>query len=398
MKNKIRAEENALFIWNLDNARTSYINGEELQALVDWANGGENGFAKRLLSSGIVKEEDKKDILQEAIAASKRKAPDKSFCAPESLHIELTARCALHCPQCYKDLSKEDLSFPLLEEILKQADEMSVFQIAFGGGEPLLYPFLKEAIQLTSSLGMSCSVTTSGYGLNEEFLHQLIHMGLKHIQISLNGSTKEIHEQSRDGFNYAIQALTLLQETGISYGINWVARIDNIHDFPFLISLARKYKAQNINILRYKPSQRENFKETSLSPEKVRFLVDTIRQTKGIVLKVDSAFSNLLCYLNQKPAIFSGCGAGRRFLAVDANGEIRPCSHIDMKEKMGNLKDIWYHSENLSMFREIENKIKKPCKNCAFLHGCEGCRAIAKAGNQDFYAGDSDCAFYQTIQ
>ena len=395
--NKVRSEENALLIWNPQNARTTYINGAELEALADWANGKQNGFSNRLETLGIICENDKKYILEAIKNARFLKAPKNSFCAPESIHIELTARCRLNCPQCYKSLSQQDLLWDFLKNIINQADKMSIFQIALGGGEPLLYPHLLEAINDITSRGMACSVTTSGYALDDDYLKELINTGLNHIQVSLNGSTEKIHSFSRDGFKYAINALSLLQKSSISYGINWVARMDNIDDFPALIDLAKHYKSQNINILRYKPSGRENFSKITLTKEKLLLLEDIIRTTTNISLKVDSAFSNLLCHINNRTGIFSGCGAGRRFFAIDAEGYLRPCSHVDMKEKTSNLNETWFHSENFNMFRVIESYIGEPCKNCIFISGCGSCRAVTHNNTHDFYAGDLNCCFYNKV-
>lgn len=373
---KVRAEEDALLIWNREQARTSYISGEELLALNRWTEGESNGFSGRLKTLGIISESDIPAIKEAIYESKKIKAPLRSFCVPESIHIELTAKCPLNCPQCYKIRSETELPYNLLLDIIKQADELKVFQIALGGGEPLLYPQLAEIISEISSRGMASSITTSGYSLNKKCLIILQDAGLNHIQISLNGSIKKIHSLSRDGFEYGNSALELLEQSKISFGINWVVRKDNIEDFPALLALAKKHKANNINILRYKPSENEVFSDVNPSSVQILLLINIIKREKGIHIKVDSAFSGLLCYLNNRTGTFSGCGAGRRFLAFDAEGYFRPCSHVDMKEKSDNIMDLWNNSPHLNMFRMINDKIGEPCNTCQNLSGCCGCRAI----------------------
>ncbi len=396
---RVRAEENALLIWNREEARTAYISGEELKALERWTHGQNSGFSTRLKNLGLITDGDIPEIKQAINKAVKIKAPPHSFCAPESLHVELTAKCPLQCPQCYKERGTAELPLQTLLDAIRQADEMNVFQIALGGGEPLIYPYLTEAVSEISRRGMASSVTTSGYGLNELFLSRLQCAGLNHIQISLNGSNEVIHSQSRDGFKEGIAALKLLQKSEISYGINWVARADNIDDLPALVELAKGYHACNINILRYKPSQCEEFLAVNPSGEQLDRLARTIKKVKGIHLKVDSAFSNLLCHINGRPGTFSGCGAGRRFLALDVEGCYRPCSHVDklfgenLKEQMDNLSDIWNDSPNLTLFRMLPESIGEPCCFCENLSGCGGCRAIILGQGQDFSAGDSTCRF-----
>jgi len=186
-----------------------------------------------------------------------------------------------------------------------------------------------------------------------------------------------------------------LQQSGISYGINWVARMDNIDDFSEMIVLAKTLGVDNINILRYKPSSGEDYTKTALTPEKTDLLEKFIKNTKDIKIKVDSAFSNLRCKLNGRTSFMSGCGAGRRFLAISACGAYIPCSHVPTKENPAthadHLKHIWYHSEILAKFRNLDKNISSPCSGCDYLHGCYGCRAIVLVQAGDFNAGDELC-------
>jgi len=391
---KVRAEEKALMIYNRELARTAYISAEELDSLDRWTKGENNGFCRRLLAQGIICDNIKPQISQAILESSNKKAPINAFCAPESIHIELTNRCPFACPQCYKKNSADDISFDVLLDAVDQADKMGVFQIALGGGEPLIYKDLLMVVNEIDRRSMSSSVTSSEFNLSHDFLSELKEAELDHIQISLNGSDKKIDSYSRAGYEEAIAALNLLKGSDISYGINWVARQDNIDDLPELILLVKSYQAENINILRYKPSLAEKYEEICLSSDKLNYLKDLLSEVKGINIKVDSAFSNLLCALSNRTSFFSGCGAGRRFLALDAQGHYRPCSHIDWREKGRDLKDIWYNSENLEKFRMMGSRLKEPCRFCSYLSGCGGCRAIALKHNEDFYSGDLSCPFH----
>lgn len=393
---KFRPEKNALLIWHSEKARTAYISGEELLTLERWAQGENSGFIDRLKNLGLVDDSDK-PLIKEVIALSQiKEAPPHAFCAPESLHVELTSYCPLRCPQCYKGQSTTKmLDYKFLLSVIQQANQMQVFQIALGGGEPLAYPKLHLVIEEITRCGMASSITTSGWGLDETMLDVLLRHGLKHIQISLNGSNEKVHSLSRDGYEHAIRALELLKKTEMSYGVNWVARRDNIDDFPNFIQAMKRYNVQNINILRYKPSANEIYKEIYLPHEKMLLLANIIKNTRGIRLKVDSAFAQLLCHLNQNTGFMSGCGAGRRFLALDADGFYRPCSHINMKEKTDDLCHLWYHSKYLNMFRSIGDNIGAPCANCNYLLGCYGCRAVVLGQGGDFFDGDGTCKYSQ---
>ncbi|MCL1994165.1 MAG: radical SAM protein [Spirochaetes bacterium] len=420
--NNIRAEENALLIWNMEAARTAYISGEELAVLERWAHGEKNennGFIDRLKTLGLITDDCKQAIKDAAISCRSKKSPANSFYAPESLHIELTGQCPLNCPTCYKPATQESLPLDFLSDLLRQAQEMQVFQIALGGGEPLIYPHLTAVIQEIRRLGMASSVTTSGVTLTGAKLAELKTAGLNHIQISLNGSNKVVHSKSRNGFEHGINALEILRgfnydalrqridsdieplnvfrETGISYGINWIARADNIDDFPQFMRLAKNYQAHNVNILRYKPSPKEDYAQNELSARQFLQLAKYVRERKNgkLNLKLDSAFSNLRCIINGRTSFMSGCGAGRRFIAVDSSGFYRPCSHVPMREQpqdLHTLRTVWHESKNLEMFRNLQSRIEQPCATCDYLQGCYGCRAISLAQSGGFYAGAKGCA------
>lgn len=393
---RVRAEEDAVLLWKRETGGTAYLSGAELEVLEKWAASGEDsGFIQRLKKLGLLSEDMQEEILAVVNVARGKKAPLRSFCAPESLHIELTTRCLLHCPQCYKaGTIAQDLPEEKLQNILAQAEELKVFQIAFGGGEPLLYPQLKQAVARVKAGGMSCSITTSGTGLSEVFLQTLTLAGLDHMQVSLNGSVEDINRLSRDGYQEAIAALELLAEGDISFGINWVARHDNLRDLPQLLALAGKLQAGNLNILRHKPSTEEPFKQHVLSTKEQEELAQIIQHHQGVKIKLDSAYSNLLCHLNGRAGHFSGCGAGRRFLAVDVDGCFRPCSHVPMKEDGKDLAAYWVSSDQLQAFRILEDTLQEPCASCAYLSGCRGCRAIALCEPDQFHGGDFTCGFY----
>jgi len=390
---KIRAEQNAVMLFNSDTADTGILSGAELTVLEKWAKSGEKSeFVERLKRLSLISEEKREEFLCALEKCREISAPAGSFAVPESLHIELTSDCPLNCPQCYKDRTQSvNLDVSQLKKIICEAAEIGVFQIALGGGEPLVYPCLKEVVKLVDKLGMACSVTTSGYGVNDDILKELKLAGLKHMQISLNGSTEGINSFSRDGYNYAVNALEMLLKNEYSFGINWVARKDNLDDFPNLLRLAVKMRAGNINVLRYKPSQTEEYKSFALDSNETLRLAEYIRHARGIAIKLDSAFSNMLCHLNGKAGELSGCGAGRRFICLDAKGFFRPCSHVHLSDMEAartfeSLKDYWLNSPDLFQFRRTEDNIGGYCRECEYLMGCRSCRAICG----DFY-GDTEC-------
>jgi len=89
-----------------------------------------------------------------------------------SLEIELTNRCNRECLYCYNSSSRQcltpDLPFDFVERLIGEAEEAGVRQIAWLGGEPLLYRRLPELLQLAHSRGIENVLFTNGSLLNAQ--------------------------------------------------------------------------------------------------------------------------------------------------------------------------------------------------------------------------------------
>lgn len=239
----IKKTTSGTFIFQKKSGITAFFSDDEEKILYDYfENLEKNDFINRLFDLKIL--------------TSHKKIIKENFDLPlQSIHIDITDSCPLKCKQCYKK-SSEDIfmDFEKFKKIIDEAESLNIFQIALGGGEPLIHKDILKFVEYVSKTNMSVSITTSGYNLNEKLILELIKRGINHIQISLNGSKKEIDELSRDGFDYGMSAIKLLNKSKISFGINTVVSQDNINDLQNIFDIGKKYNADNINLLRYKPS------------------------------------------------------------------------------------------------------------------------------------------------
>lgn len=320
------------------------------------------------------------------------------FKAPELLHIELTSRCPLRCSQCYCDLTNgKDFNRERLFIILQNAAEMKISSIALSGGEPLLYPHLIEAIEFIHKSGIYCTMATSGYGLTKEMVKALEKAGIDQIWISINGSNATIHNQSRDCFHESLEALVLLKSSSIKYGINWVARKDNVKDFQNVVVLAKAHGCQCINVLLLKPDSQMALNELLVGESFFEF-ADYLKSYKDekLPIYVENCYAYLKAYLNKDRFIRSlfGCDAGRKMMAVSVEGEFMPCRHLFNAEKMDSMKDYWEKSDFLKSLRETDKKIQEPCKDCNNAKYCRSCRATAIKVYNDLYSGGKNCPIH----
>ncbi len=294
---------------------------------------------------------------------------NNSLSAPILIHLELTEKCPLNCPQCYCDLSKgRDLDLQRVFDVLEEAARIRVRCIALSGGEPLVYPHLLAVVRKINSLKMTGAIATSGVGLTDDRIGQLSEAGLNLYYVSLNGSRKEIADMSRGKYEEAIKAIELLVGKGIICRLNWVARHDNINDFSDMIKLGKDLGVNGIDILLQKFNY--NFEMTSpMTSEDTLKLVETIKTEREEGKKDDSFLKVEGCYSDLKKIIRDrvdsefqmGCSAGRSLMAVNVEGDFLPCRHLNFPESKLSILDYWQESVVLKKLRKSKSKKNPPC-------------------------------------
>jgi len=308
------------------------------------------------------------------------------FRTPEFLQIEITDYCPLKCPQCYKkDTDYSFMSKSKYEKIVKEAKQIDVKSIFFNGGEPLVNDNFLDMIQIANEKQLECTVFTSGYGMDDEFCKKIKKYNIN-IQISLNGSSREVNELSRDGYDVAILAMEKLKEHRINYNINWVARHDNVSDLEELIVLSKKYNATSINIVLNKMNSKGKV-ISSCTLEDYNLLKAVINSNTEFI-KIQSCYGLLMSYIGEihRNNPLYGCQAGIRLMAVDVNGEYMPCTHLHYPEQFDSLYQYWGSSKIMSKLRSEKQLVY--CKEC---NNCRVCHSISKESHDNLNIGYRDC-------
>lgn len=326
--------------------------------------------------------------------------PLRSLPIPEIMNIELTTRCPLRCPQCYCDLHQgKDIPKEVALKYLEQAACLGIPYINLSGGETLVYPHLGELLQFTSARGLNSAIAISGWGFDKGKLVELKNAGVGEIYVSLNGSTEEINAKSRDGYQLAINALQLLTEDQqVDYYINWVARNDNVEDFPNLVSLGQRFGVKAIIILEQKPDA-SYVMQATLSRDNFLLLANYLKKhnQQQMNIAVEPCFSPLRAYiynsylLNRNVGVNKGCGAGRNAMALDVDGNLIPCRHLLYPERYDSIEDYWWHSDVLNKLRSFEDYREEPCQSCYLNKNCISCRAVADKVERNLFSGNNYC-------
>jgi len=164
-----------------------------------------------------------------------------------SLLVKVASSCNLRCCYCYwfRDSHVKSLPKTIPSEVKEmflcrlahhiKKYNLKEFFISFHGGEPLLYNFydFKDFLQKISDLSekydckIRCSIQTNGILINKHWASLFKKFNLA-VGISIDGP-KKIHDlnrynQKRKGsFDTVLSGITILQESGIDFGILAVA-------------------------------------------------------------------------------------------------------------------------------------------------------------------------------
>jgi radical SAM protein with 4Fe4S-binding SPASM domain len=346
-------------------------------------------------------------------AAPTTTAPPHSLSVPETIHFSVTGCCDQACAGCFysarppgagpqglagSDITATYAPFPLFEQVVRQAEQARVFQIALGGGEPLLHPQLVEMVRLAHAHTLVPNLTTNGNRLTRELALALKEAGLGQVQISLNGADEATNARTRPNFAAALRALEICRDAGLRFGLNFLLTRSSLPGLADVVELGRRLDAESVNLLRPKPPVTDDgwLARESPGPEDYRRVKRILRElwgkTGGTRITLDASLTFLLT--DTPPdrlyrAGVWGCCAARKFVTVLQDGRVLPCSHVRQSDVGGgDFVRAWRESCLFARFRSLEETMRGPCRACAALSVCRGCPAVVMAFGGEM--GDSD--------
>ncbi len=318
--------------------------------------------------------------------------------APVNLTWEITHRCNLNCIHCLSGSQAEypgELDFAEARGVVEQLAQLKVFEINFGGGEPLLKDYFLSLVKYIHTKGIVPCISTNGTLLTPDTVKFLTGSPLVHIQVSLDGATPEVNDKIRGNGTYrrALAGVDLLARQKVPFSINAVVTSLNYAQLTDLKALAGSYGA-NLRVSRFRPSgrARQSWDDLKLSTAQLEGLSEWLGDHPGI-LTGDSFFS--ISGKGRRELGLDMCGACKMTCCIDPVGNIYPCAFMQTKEFYGGnirkttFKDIWDSSPVFLRFRKLE---PASCKKCPRFSMCRGgCPAVAYFVKNDLDSADPEC-------
>ncbi len=315
---------------------------------------------------------------------------------PLWLLAELTYRCPLHCVFCYNPLNyaehKAELSSAQWIDVMRQARKLGAAQLGFSGGEPLLRDDLEDLIEEGRKLGYYTNLITSGIGLTETRIARMKQLGLDHIQLSFQDSTKEINDflSSTKTFDLKSRVARLIKDYDYPMVLNVVLHRYNLDHVARIIDMALEMGVDYLELANTQYYGWGLVNRAHLLPTR-----DQIVRAEAVVNEYRSRIGDRVKILFVVPDYFEerpkACmnGWGSVFLAVGADGTALPCHAARSLPGMEfpnvtqhSLHDIWLHSDAFNRYRG-DDWMQEPCRSCdekkKDFGGCR-CQALALTG------------------
>ena len=313
----------------------------------------------------------------------------------KELKIEVSYKCPLSCIHCSSEASTSNDLIMSLEKclgIINQAYELGVREIAFSGGEPLIWQGLANSVKLCKKLGIKSCIYTSGNCDNiQETILKLSNVGLDRAIFSIYSPIEQEHvriTREINSFKNTLLAITLCNQNGIQTELHFVALATNYQKLVGVVDLAQKYGVNAVSVLRFVPQGRGEMlkgRGTLTRSQNLELieLIKTIRKT-GYSIRTGSPFNVLL--LNEHPKCMAAqdrlviapdltvypCDAFKQIKAEQISPQVIACSLSDT-----SLKDCWENSSYLNAVRQsISQEVNEVCRNCSLHSQClSGCLA-----------------------
>ncbi|MCP4536724.1 MAG: radical SAM protein [Chloroflexi bacterium] len=333
---------------------------------------------------------------------------DLALSAPETIHLAITTRCNLSCPGCYVPHPDAgigpELTVAELRELIDQWAQMRVFQLAVGGGEPLLYDGLFDVLTYARERGIVPNLTTNGTLLSTDVIRHLVWAGVGRVNLSWNGPDNRHRGRGQS----AMQALRMLLNSTLRVGVNLLVTPTLLPHLSQTLARLQTLGIQGVTILRPKPPAISSkpsiawYNANRLRRADLLRLRTILNGWQGVLrIEVDSALVSLMGDANPtllRQRGIHGCTAGRRICTIWPDGRVTPCSFLaDLS--VGNVRqtpfaELWERGENWGVLRDPTIQLQGSCANCDIASQCGGARCVARHEHGDLFAGDIQCPHY----
>ncbi|MBZ2167036.1 radical SAM protein [Methanobacterium spitsbergense] len=298
---------------------------------------------------------------------------------PELADISISNYCTNECEYCYRSSSQDGklISINDYEFLLKQltSDKYgAVFQVALGGGEPLLHPDFNEILKITrEKFNIIPNYTTSGKFFDKENI-EATRKYCGAIAISYDPYRDlSLDDISEIGAN--------LKQNNIKANIHYVISEKTLNNAIEIIEGKYDEYLMSFNaiiFLTHKPFGRADNQDSIKSPDMLKSFLNLIdNPISKVRMGFDACFVPLLMKnTDVDNKMIDSCECGFFSVYIDENLNVMPCSFCNDDNFKYNLKEFNFGEIWLDKFSDYRNLITEygriDCDDCDKLDDCRG--------------------------
>lgn len=314
------------------------------------------------------------------------------------ISIELSKACNLKCPYCftnaeYKKTVNSELSLDDFKNIILQAKKLGAKTITLGGGEPLIYPKIRDLVSFINFQKLIPLIFTNGIAITKD-LAQFLYKNDASVIMKFNSLDKpEIQNEMVGGvevFERMQKTISILKEVGFNksnptrLSIESVICHTNLLQIPKIFRFARKNNIYPYIELITPTGRGKNYKNI-LSKEEAKDIFYKL-------LKIDEKEFGYT-WIPKPPQVAATCKYYFTSIYINSDGKVQPCPGTDIN--LGNFKkeklsDILNKTETKKI-RDIKGNLKGRCGDCQFCLDCYGCRGAVYNLTGDLFGDYLTC-------
>jgi MoaA/NifB/PqqE/SkfB family radical SAM enzyme len=165
--------------------------------------------------------------------------------APLYIAWQVTNECNLACLHCIEESGpgkafRDELDDKQAFAFLQQVMDLDVPYVSFSGGEPMVHPQFFEMVEFVCARDGQLKIETNGHYLDTENCRRLKELGVKAVQVSLDGASRETFNRMRirGDYDLAIEGIRNLQAADVPIEINYSPTRFNVHEIGAAVDLA----------------------------------------------------------------------------------------------------------------------------------------------------------------
>lgn len=338
---------------------------------------------------------------------------------PLSCIWEITMQCDMQCKHCGSSCAGPLADELTTGEALALCDELRALRldwITLTGGEPFMrrdWPLIARRLAFKNT---DLCIVSNGKYITGAVAGQLKESHVRKVAVSIDG-TRPTHDAIRAKGNYeqCLNALNLLREAGIDYGVNTTVLRENISELPAIRDILIKNGVLTWQLQIGIPMGNCTM-DSVIHRSEIQTIIDfAYEETQRGLINIQLSdcigyYTRKEILVRQKAAhtlrlpVWAGCNAGLRTFGILANGDITACTSMRNPEFVaGNIRerrlmDIWDDDRSFAWRRNMTpDDLGGYCRECVYAHRClGGCSNMRLAINGTLASENTYCVYHWT--